>query len=199
MDAPSMNAPAGVQEAEARQAAAELSRWWWAWLVTGILWIAGAIVILQFRQSSVVTVGIIIGIMFLLAGAQEIAVASVSAGWRWLWMLFGAIFVVGGVYALFNPVRTFLAVASLLGILLMLMGIFWVIEAFATRAGNDLWWLGLIAGFITIGLGFWVDGQFFAAQAYTLLIFAGIWALAHGVTDIIKAFAIKRLGAMVAA
>ena len=198
MDASSMNAPAGVREAETRQAAAELSRWWWAWLVTGILWLAAAIIILQFRQSSVVTVGIIIGVMFLLAGAQELAVAAVSGGWRWLWMAFGAIFVIGGVYALFNPVHTFLAVASLLGILLVLVGIFWVIEAFATKAGNDLWWLGLIAGFVMIGLGFWADGQFFTTQAYTLLIFAGVWALAHGITDIIKAFAIKRLGAMVA-
>jgi len=48
-------------------------------------------------------------------------------------------------------------------------------------------------------LGFWAGGQFLATQAYTLLIFSGVWALLHGISDIIKAFAIKRMGAMVAA
>src|SRR5262249_44677617 len=155
--------------------------------------------ILQFRQSSAATVGIIIGVMFLVAGIEEFAVATVSGGWRWLWIVFGALFVIGGIFALFNPVRTFLAVANVLGILLILMGIFWVIEAFATMASNDLWWIGLIAGFLMVGLGFWVDGQILVTRAYTLLIFTGIWALLHGVTDIVKAFAIKRLGTMVAA
>jgi uncharacterized membrane protein HdeD (DUF308 family) len=56
---------------------------------------------------------------------------------------------------------------------------------------NDLWWLGLIAGIIMIGLGFWVSGQFLLTKAYELVIFAGIWALLHGVTDIIKGFQIK--------
>ena len=45
-----------------------------------------------------------------------------------------------------------------------------------------------------IALGFWVSGQFLMTKAYELLIFAGIWALLHGITDIIKGFQIKRLG-----
>jgi hypothetical protein len=32
-----------------------------------------------------------------------------------------------------------------------------------------------------------------------LLIFAGIWALLHGITDIVKGFQIKRLGHLPAA
>src|SRR5262249_38274461 len=119
MDASAMNPPIGVPEAESRQAVGDLARWWWAWLFSGVLWIAASIIVLQFRQASVVTVGIIIGVMFLVAGLQELAMAAVSGGWRWLWMVFGVILVIGGIYALFNPVRTFLAVASILGILLM--------------------------------------------------------------------------------
>ena len=59
--------------------------------------------------------------------------ASANLGWTWLWYVFGAILVVGGVYALFNPVGTFLAVAQVLGFVLVLVGIFWMVEAFATR------------------------------------------------------------------
>jgi len=138
----SMNAAAQPQTAEARQAAQALSKWWWGWLVSGILWILASIVILQFRQSSITLVGIVIGIMFLVAGIEELTVAFVSGGWRWLWAVFGVILLIGGIYALFNPVQTFLAVADLLGFLFALVGIFWIIEAFATMANNSLWWLG---------------------------------------------------------
>ena len=194
-----MNASASAQAAQTGQAARNLSRWWWAWLVTGILWILASIVILQFHHSSITLVGVIIGIMFLVAGIEELVVAFISGGWRWLWAIFGVILIAGGIYALVNPVQTFLTVANLLGFLFAFVGIFWMIEAFATIATNPLWWLGLISGIIMVLLGFWAGGQFLTTQAYTLLIFAGIWALLHGIGDIIKAFAVKQIGSVVAA
>jgi uncharacterized membrane protein HdeD (DUF308 family) len=45
-----------------------------------------------------------------------------------------------------------------------------------------------------IVLGFWVSGQFFVVRAYTLLIFAGIWALTTGIIDIVRAFQIREVG-----
>jgi uncharacterized membrane protein HdeD (DUF308 family) len=42
-------------------------------------------------------------------------------------------------------------------------------------------------------LAFWTGGQFFIEKQYVLLVFAGIWALFHGVDDLIKAFQIRRL------
>jgi uncharacterized membrane protein HdeD (DUF308 family) len=196
---PSMRTSEATAPAEARQVATELAKWWWAWLVVGILWIIASIVILQFRDASVTIVGVIVGILFLAAGLQEFAVAALSGGWRWLWIVFGVLFVIGGIYALFNPIQTFVALADTLGFLFALVGIFWIIEAFLTMSTNPIWWLGLISGFLMVGLGFWAGGQFLTTKAYTLLIFAGIWALFHGISDIIKAFAIKQFGGMVAA
>jgi uncharacterized membrane protein HdeD (DUF308 family) len=69
--------------------------------------------------------------------------------------------------------------------------VFWTIEALAERAMNPLWWISLIAGIATVIIGFWTAGQFFIDKAYLLLVFAGIWALFHGVTDIIRAFQIR--------
>ncbi len=62
------------------------------------------------------------------------------------------------------------------------------------REVNELWWLGLIAGILMVILAFWTGGQFFIEKAYMLLVFAGIWALMQGVTDIVRAFQIRRLG-----
>lgn len=188
-----VNAEANLEATETRQMAGQLARWWWAWLAAGILWLVAGLVILQFRQGSVAIVGIIIGVMFLAAGVQELVIAYMSESWKWLWMIFGVLLLIGGVIALFNPVQTFASLASILGFLFLMVGVLWTVEAFATRGANELWWLSLIAGVMMIGLGFWAEGQFFASRAYTLLVFAGVWALLHGVSDIIKSFQIKRL------
>jgi uncharacterized membrane protein HdeD (DUF308 family) len=191
-------AASGVSAADQRAVAA-IGRFWWAWIVLGALWIIASFVILQFSNVSTQVIGIIIGIMLLVAGIQEFVVGYFAEGWKWLWYVFGVIFIIGGLWALFNPEKTFLAIADTLGFLFLLIGIFWIVEAFATRDMNQLWWLGLIAGILMVGLGFWASGQFLVTKAYYLLIFAGIWALLHGITDIIKAFQIKRLGSLPAA
>ena len=171
---------------------------WWLWLVLGIFWIIVAVVVLQFRTASLVAVGIVVGVVFLIAGIEEFFVASVSGGWKWLWIVMGVILAIAGIWAIIDPIRTFLALADSLGFLFVLVGVFWMIEAFATEPVNPVWWLGLISGIIMVILGFWAGGQFFATKVYLLLVFAGIWLLLHGITDIIKAFQIRRVGTFVA-
>jgi uncharacterized membrane protein HdeD (DUF308 family) len=170
-----------------------LGRLWWLWIVTGVAWIVIALVILQFDGASVTTVGVLIGIMFLLSGLQQFVVAAISPGLKWLWIIFGILFVIAGIIALISPENTFAAIADILGFLFLLVGVFWVIQAFVDRDVNELWWLGLISGILMIILAFWTGGQFFITKAYVLLVFAGIWALMHGVTDIVKAFQIRKL------
>ncbi len=187
-----------VQSAEVRQVVGQIAKWWWVWLIFGVLWIFASLAILQFQAPSITLVGVIIGVMFLIAGAQEFLMAAVAQSWNWLWIIFGVLLMIAGIIALVEPVSTFAAVADTLGFLTLLVGAFWIIEAFITSEANELWWLGLIAGIMMVVLGFWIGGQFFATKAYTLLIFAGIWALFHGITDIIKAFQIKKIGEMIA-
>jgi len=183
-----------MQRIDTQRAMKEISQWWWAWLVTGILWIIAALVILRFTTASVVTVGVIIGILFIVSGIEELLVSRVSGGWRWLAIVFGIILLVGGVVALFNPVRAFFALADILGFVFVLIGIFWILDALATQEQNPLWGLGLVAGIIMIALGFATGAKLLPTRAYMLLVFAGIWALLHGITDIVKAFQIRHIG-----
>ena len=187
-----------ARDLEVREAAGEASKWWWMWLLTGILWVVISLVILQFRTSSVSTVGIIIGIMFLFAGLQDFAMMFMAEGWRWLWAIFGVIFVIAGIVSLASPKNTVAAFADILGFLFLLVAIFWIIEAFATREVNPLWWMGLIAGILMVIIAFWTGSQLLVTKVYTLLVFAGIWAMLHGITDLIKAFQIKKVGKLTA-
>jgi uncharacterized membrane protein HdeD (DUF308 family) len=73
------------------------------------------------------------------------------------------------------------------------VGIWWTIDTFTDRDDNPLWWFGLVAGVLMLVMAFWTSGQFFLEKAYTLLVFAGIWALMHGVTDFVRAFRLRGL------
>ncbi len=176
----------------ARAVAQEASRLWWLWLVTGAAWLVAALVILQFDQASVTTVGIIIGCMFMVAGVQQFVLASVTDHFRWLWITVGVLFLIAGVLCFIEPKATFAGVADMLGFLFLIVGVWWTIAAILS-AGRPLWWLGLICGIAMCILAFWTSGQFFIHRAYTLLVFAGIWALMQGVTDIVRAFQARSL------
>jgi uncharacterized membrane protein HdeD (DUF308 family) len=182
-----------MSSSEGRAILRGLARFWWLWLVFGIAWVLISLVILQFDDASITTVGVLIGLMFFISGIQQFAIASMVDRGGWLYGLFGVLFVIAGVISFISPENTFAAIADILGFLFLIVGVFWIIQAFVERDENDVWWLGLGAGVLMVVLAFWTGGQFFIEKQYTLLVFAGIWALMSGVTDIVRAFQIRKL------
>jgi uncharacterized membrane protein HdeD (DUF308 family) len=171
----------------------EISGYWWVGLVAGIAWLVISLVILQFDSASVTTVGVLVGLMFLLAGAQNVALTTLSVEHRWVPALFSVLFLVSAVVCFVDPVSTFAGLADMLGFLFLLVGVWWMTQSFLERAVNPMWWLTLISGILMTGIAFWAAGQLFATKAYTLLVFAGIWALMQGTVDIVRAFEVRRV------
>ena len=171
-----------------------LSRYWGAELAIGVFWVVVALIVLKFNHASVVTVGVLTGLLLLLFAAEQFVLAAIAPTARWLWAIFGVLLTVGGIVAVVDPASTFAGLADILGFILLLIGVQWMVQAFAERPFNPYWWLTLIGGILMVVLAFWASGQFFVERAYTLLIFVGIWALTKGVTDIVRAFQIRSLG-----
>jgi uncharacterized membrane protein HdeD (DUF308 family) len=117
------------------------------------------------------------------AQAARDALGRLTGLW-WLWLVVGIAWI---------AVSLIVLQFDILGFLFMLVGTWWIIEAFVERESNPVWWLGLASGLLMLILAFWTSGQFFLERAYTLLVFAGIWALMHGVSDIVRAFQLRRL------
>ncbi|UGS34022.1 HdeD family acid-resistance protein [Capillimicrobium parvum] len=180
-----------VDQAVVRDTARKVTGLWWLWLISGIAWVIVALVVLQFDSASATTVGVIIGLMFLFSGIEQLFMATVADSMRWVWALFGVLLVVAGVISLIQPKSTFAGIADILGFLFLLVGVFWTVQAFIDRADNDLWWIGLVSGILMIILAFWTSGQFLIDKAFLLLVFAGVWALLHGLNDFVKAFALR--------
>jgi uncharacterized membrane protein HdeD (DUF308 family) len=161
------------------------------------------VVLLQFDQASVTTVGVLVGILFTFAGIINIALAAaprealeavqISNAWRWVAGIFGVLFLGSAVVCFISPENTFAALADTLGFLFLLIGFWWMARAFMEKSINEFWWLGLISGILMTILAFWTAGQFFTTKVYVLLVFAGIWALMEGIVDVVRAFQIREV------
>jgi len=138
---------------------------WWLFLVTGVAWLLISLIVLRFNITSIATVGALLGVILIMAGANEFALMGARPGWRWLHAILGVLFIGGGVWAFIHPADAFYELAAILGFLLLLKGALDISVAVMTKELNDLWWLGLIVGVLEILLAFWVSQQFFAPRA----------------------------------
>jgi uncharacterized membrane protein HdeD (DUF308 family) len=164
---------------------------WWLFLVTGIAWLIISVVVLRFTTTSIVTVGVLLGVLFLLAAVNEFMISAVRHIWRWAHILLGILFVVGAIWAFARPVNAFWSIASVLGLLLIFKGTLDIIGAVMTKDVNSSWWLGLVVGILELVLGFWASQQLFPARGALLLLWVGFFALFRGISEIVIAFEVR--------
>jgi hypothetical protein len=113
---------------------------WWLYLVFGIAWIIASLVVLQFDGASVAAVGLIVGVMFSVAAAQQFVLMAIADSMRWLWGIFGVLFAIAAIICFISPQNTFVALADTLGFLFLCVGIWWMIRAFVLKAATSAWW-----------------------------------------------------------
>ena len=173
----------------------DTARWWWVFIVTGILWLWISLVVLRFTESSVSAVGILIGVVLTIAAVTEFMVVGVtSGGWKVVHVILGLLFVLGAIWGYTNPKDAFWALASVLGFLLVVYGAIELTQAIVTRRINPLWWLGLTVGLLLILLGFWAGQQLLVVKAQLLILYVGLAALFRGIGQIVFAFQLRHAG-----
>jgi uncharacterized membrane protein HdeD (DUF308 family) len=173
------------------QLARRLTGPWWAYLLAGIAWVIISVIILRFNIASVATIGLLLGALFLLSAVEEFVLAAVRPKWGWAHALLGILFIGGAIWSFVTPYGAFWALASVLGILLVVVGTVHIITAIYSRVFNDAWWFGVIGGLLEVFIGFWVSAQSFRAQAVFLIIWAGLLALFRGIFEIVLAFEMR--------
>jgi uncharacterized membrane protein HdeD (DUF308 family) len=183
---------------EERVITRKVSRFWWIFLVTGIGWLVIAWLVLRLNETSITTVGVLLGIVFIAAGVNEAGLTGlVSGGWKLWHAVIAFIFLLGGLWALIRPVNTFFALASVLGFILIFYGAFEIARAVAMHGLSPYWWIGLISGILLILLAFWVSGSdrvyALARRTYLILFWVGFMALLRGIAQIMFAFGIRDL------
>jgi uncharacterized membrane protein HdeD (DUF308 family) len=156
-------------------------------------------IVLRLNSTSIAAVGVLLGVVFLIAGINEVGMASLApGGWKVWHYVMAVIFLLGGLWGFIRPVGTFFALASVLGLILVFYGNFEIIQGVASRAVNPYWWLKLITGILLILLAFWVSGSdrvyALAQRTYLILFWVGFLALFRGFSQIMLAFTIRHAG-----
>jgi uncharacterized membrane protein HdeD (DUF308 family) len=170
---------------------AKLAGPWWMFLVTGVAWLIISAAVLRFNTTSVTTIGVLIGVVFLIASASEIVLAAVRVSWGWLHVLMSILFIGAAVWAFVRPNGAFWALATLVGLLLILRGSLDLVMSINARDINPTWWLGMFAGILEIILGFWASQQAFPTRAALLIFWIGFFALFRGISDIVVGFEVR--------
>ena len=184
---------------EGRMIVREGARYWWVFLLSGIAWLLIAWLVLRMDITSIAAVGVLLGVVFLVASVNEVGLGSLmSGGWKILHYVMALIFFIGGLWSLVRPVDTFFALASVLGLVLIFYGTFEIARAFSSRDVNPYWWIGLVTGILLLLLAFWISGSdrvyALAQRTYLILFWVGFFALFKGITQIVNAFGIRHAG-----
>jgi uncharacterized membrane protein HdeD (DUF308 family) len=177
----------------------EAARWWWVPLVAGVAWFVIAWLALRMNYTSLTTVGLLLGVAFLIAAINEGALGAVMrGGWAFLHYALAVLFTLGAIWAFIRPVNSFFALASVLGLLLFLQGIFTLTRGLALRDESSYWWLDVVAGGLLTALAIWVSTSDrtwgLADRAVFILVWVGFMAIFRGVSDVALAFSLRRLG-----
>ncbi len=176
---------------EIRHTLGEVSDHWWLFLIGGVAWFVISLVVLRLDIASVATVGVLMGVVFLLSGFEEVFIASVRSGWRWARVLMAVVFFAGSIWSFITPFGAFWSLASVLGFLLVFKGSLDIFESVATQPFNPIWGLGLATGILEVGLGSWASQQLFPARALLLLLWVGFYAMFRGFSEIALAFQLR--------
>ena len=166
----------------------------WGWFVAlGILMIvAGFIALMSVFLATIVSV-LIVGWMMILSGIMEIIHGFQMKRWGrfFLWILIGALYVVGGAFAILNPLLASAALTLLLGMLLIFAGVFRIVLAMQMRSGSYWGWV-LASGVITLLLGAIIVLHWPVSSLYALGIFLGVDLVIAGASWLSAGLAFRR-------
>jgi uncharacterized membrane protein HdeD (DUF308 family) len=183
---------------EETELAESASRFWWLYLVIGVLWLWVTLIILSLNMDTVYAISILFGFVAIGAGINEfVAMGASTTGWQIAHGILGVIFIAAGIVAFFRPQGTFVALAAIVAWVLLFKGIFDIVLAFATHPAH-LWWVGLVVGIIEILLAFWAAG-YFRGSAIILVAWVAAMTLLRGITEIVMAFRLRKLKRVIAA
>jgi uncharacterized membrane protein HdeD (DUF308 family) len=177
-----------VEETVDGDALAEAAEKAWGWyLVAGILTVLFGFVVLSFRFGTILALAVFAGIFFIGIGVVQIVGAFRGMKFRWSYLIVGLLSIAAGVVSLAWPDVTLFVLAILIGWTLLFWGIADVVYSLTFHRQMHYWWLYLIRGLVSIGLGVWALAQP-KTTLVVLVTVIGIWAVFWGVLEIVAAF-----------
>ena len=168
-------------------------------LLSGVAWLVIGWAVLRADVVSLTTVGVLVGAAFLGVAVAEMFLAWLfRGGFRVVHALLSALFLLGATWAFVQPVSTFFALASALGLILLLQGISSMAQGIVFRDVSPYWGGLFFSGILITGLGLWVSTSdlvwTLAARSAFVLLWIGCMAIFRGVQDVTIGVALRQAG-----
>ena len=151
------------------------------YLLLGTLLVIFGLVLLAALPFATLSAVLLFGVLMMLGGILHFVAAFMvfKGGTRWLWALFGVLYLAAGYFAFTTSVITAVVLTSFLAIALIIAGVIRTANAFILRPISGWGWV-LFSGILTLLTGvlilsspdspFWVLGMFLAID----ILFQGI-------------------------
>jgi len=164
--------------AESSDPLKELSRAWWLLLLVGLMCAVAGVIVLVQPDISLATLAVVAGIFLLIDGIYDVVVALAEGGdSRGMLALVGVLSAIVGIILVRHPFGTVVAIALLVGIWLVCIGVVRLIRAFALVEHRG--W-NLLVAFVEIVAGVVIVAIPDIGVA-TLAIFVGIAFILRGI------------------
>lgn len=187
IQSPSHNLGAAMKHLELR----------WGWLVGlgAVLVIAGVIALLSVVAATIVSV-LWVGAMMIVAGVVEIVhgFRMKAFGRSLLWVAIGALYILGGVFAMTYPLIASTVLTLILGVALLIAGIIRLFLGWHLKAGQH-GGLVIFSGIVTALLGLIILIQWPFSSLFALGIILGIDLIQAGMSWLNLGFFLKRRAA----
>ncbi len=173
-------------------------RYWWSFLLTGVVLCLAGFLILHYPVSSLMAVGFLLGILVFLLGISHIYFVSVNnktlPGWKWH-LFMSAMDIILGSILIFSPGITITLLPFLVGFWFFIRGISLVSYAVTLKHFAVARWGWMLAGGVVSFLFalLIIFNPFLGF--FTIIAWMSIACIATGVFNILLAFRLKRIKA----
>ena len=172
------------------QAARQVSLLWWVPLLSGLVSVLVGLMILV-TDWAVKGLVVVVGLLFLIHGVALVFSPVYARESRGEQVLAGIVEVLAGVVLLAWPAPTFLVLAEVAGIWLVLAGGFHLVTSVARRHALPAWGLSAAVGALEVLLGLWVMRRPEVTLSLVVVVL-GLWAVLTGVLQCVLAFEVRR-------
>ena len=168
------------------------SKWGWAVALGIALILCGVVALLSLIVATAVAV-IWIGVMMITAGVVEIAHGYKMKGWgrSILWMVTGALYIIGGFFAVVDPLPASIVLTLILAIALIIIGCVRTWMGFQLRGEGHKGWV-ILSGVLTLLFGVVILIHWPYSGLYALGIILGVDLIQTGAGWLHLGFFLKK-------
>lgn len=166
----------------------------WVWLLfLGILFIILGVIGLGRLFALSLAGAMFFGVLIIIGGMAQFVEAVKCTGWKSLayHVLIGVLYMVGGVFVIWNPLAAKLLLTWVLATVFIMVGIIRVIMAFQMRDTGS-WFVPLLGGIVSIVLGGLIMAKWPLSGLFVIGLFIAIELITNGWSYIFIALAARK-------